>query len=188
MDDINRQKLDEEISRVHEKLKVLSPDSDAYEKVSNKLIRLTELANKDDEARNRVIIEREQIDAQADLEASKRKVESERFEAELKFKEQIEREKLDAEASLEATKRGVESEKFEAEIKLKERDAKRSWVQFTISAGVTVFTFVGTWIANRISQNRAEYFEATGQAYTSRFSKWLVKEPNHPNPLLRNIK
>ena len=154
MDDLNRNKLDEEISRVHDKLKVLNPDTAEYEKIANKLVKLTELANKDDEARNRYLIDKD---------------------------------RLDAEASLEAAKRGMESERLEAEARLKEQEAKRSWIQFGASCAVTVFTFVGTWVVNRISQNHSEYFEATGQAYTSRFSKWLVKEPNHPNPLLRNI-
>lgn len=153
MDDMNRQKLDEEISRIHDKLKVLNPDTDEYEKISNKLVKLTELANKDDEARN---------------------------------KYEIDKEKIDAEASLEASKRGMESERLEAESRIKDQEAKRSWIQFGISAGVTIFTFVGTWIANKISQNQSEYFEANGNMYTSRFSRWQNKEPVHPNPLLRN--
>lgn len=152
MDDVNREKLDAEISRVHDKLKVLSPDSEEYDKVCKKLVDLTDLANRDDEARN---------------------------------KYEIDKEKLDAEASLEASKRGMESEKLDAEARIRDQDVKRSWIQFGISAGVTVFTFVGTWIANRISQNQSEYFEATGHGYTSRFSKWQNKEPVHPNPLLR---
>lgn len=154
MDDVNRRKLDEEIGRVHEKLKVLNPDTEEYEKVANKLVKLTELANKDDEARNRY---------------------------------EIDKERLDAEASLEASKRGMESERLEAEARMKNQEVKRSWIQLGISAGVTVFTFVGTWIMNRVSQNQAEYFESTGQAYTSKFSRWLNKEPIHPNPLLRNV-
>lgn len=155
MDDINRQKLDEEISRVHEKLKVLDPDSEEYDKIVDKLVKLSELANRDDEGRNRYLVDKDRIEA---------------------------------EASLEAAKRGMESERLEMEARIRNQEARRSWIQLAISAGVTVFTFAGTWIANRISQNHAEYFESTGQAYTSRFSKWLVKEPNHPNPLLRNIK
>ena len=155
MDDMNRQKLDAEISRVHDKLKVLNPDTEEYEKIANKLVKLTELANKDDEARNRY---------------------------------EIDKDKLDAEASLEAAKRGMESERLEAEARIRDQEAKRSWIQFGVSAGVTVFTFVGTWVMNMIAQNRAEYFEASGQAYTSKFSRWLNKEPVHPNPLLRNVK
>ena len=154
MDDTNRGKLDAEISRVHDKLKVLNPDTEEYEKVANKLVKLTELANKDDEARN---------------------------------KYEIDKERLDAEASLEASKRGMESERLEAEARLRERETKRSWIQFGISAGVTVFTFVGTWVMNRISQNQSEFFESEGHSYTSRFSKWQNKEPAHPNPLLRNL-
>ena len=155
MDDINRNKLDEEIGRLHDKLKVLNPDGEEYEKISNKLIKLTELANKDDEARNRY---------------------------------EIDKDRLDAEASIEASKRGLESEKAELEAQIRSQDARRSWIQFGISAGVTLATFIGTWIANRLSQNQAEYFEATGHSYTSKFSKFQNKEPIHPNPLLRNNK
>lgn len=153
MDDSNRKKLDEEISRIHDKLKVLNPDSDEYEKISNRLVKLTELANKDDEARN---------------------------------KYDIDKDRLDAEASLEAAKRGMESERLEAEAKIKDSEVKRSWIQLGISAGITVFTFVGTWIFNARAQNKSEYFEANGHAYTSKFSRWQNKEPIHPNPLLRN--
>ena len=186
MDDVNRKLLDEEIKRIHNKLKLLDPDSEKYEIVSSKLAKLTDLANKDDEVKNRVLIEREQAKSQAELEASKREAESERLKTEIEFTERIEREKLDAEASLEASKRGAEREKFETEVKLREQDAKRTWIQFGISCAVTLATFAGTWIANHISQNQSEYFEATGNAYTSRFGKWQLKEPIHPNPLLRN--
>lgn len=153
MDDINRNKLNEEIGRLHDKLKVLSPDSDGYEKISSKLIKLTELANKDDEARN---------------------------------KYEIDKDRLDAEASIEASKRGLESEKAELEAQIRSQETKRSWIQLGISAGVTLITFIGTWMCNRASQNQAEYFEATGHSYTSKFSKFQNKEPVHPNPLLRN--
>lgn len=171
MDDGNRKLLNDEIARVQEKLKVLAPDSEGYDKVSNKLTKLIELANKDDESRRRFEIDDKKLDVELQLEASKREMEEER---------------LEAEASLEASKRGLESEKLETEARIRAEEAKRSWIQLAVTSGVTLLTFIGTWTMNRISQNQSEYFESTGQAYTSRFSKWLNKEPVHPNPLLRN--
>lgn len=174
MDDVNRKKLNAEIERLHDKLKTLSPDGkdyEEYEKVSNKLIRLTELANKDDEGRRNYEIDKLKLENEASIEASK---------------QELEREKLDAQANIEASRRGLESEKAELEAQIRAQETKRSWIQFGISAGVTLFTFIGTWVANHISQNQSEYFEAEGHSYTSKFSKFQNKEPMHPNPLLRN--
>ena len=147
MDDLNRGKLNQEITRIHEKLKVLDPTSEQYKSAAEQLVRLTDLANKDDEARNRY---------------------------------EVEKDKLDHEASLESFKRGQETERMEFEKSQRDIEAKRSRIQLYISGAITLVTFAGTWIANAISQSRSEYFEQTGNAYTSRFSRFQLKEPNHP--------
>ena len=162
MDDNNRLKLDDEISRLHDTMKVLSPDSGEYEKISDRLVKLTELANKDDEAKNKFDVDHDRLDLEASLEQAKRGIESERLESEARIKE--------------------------AEAEMKKQEAKRSYIQLAISGAITLVTFVGTWIANAHAQNKSEYFEATGHGYTSKFSRWQNKEPIHPNPLLRNMK
>lgn len=158
MDDLNRGKLNQEISRVHDKLKSLDPTTEEYKCAAEQLVKLTDLANKDDETYNRYDVE-------------KLKLEQE---------ERLEKEKLDQEASLESFKRGQETERMEFEQKQKDVEAKRTRIQLYISGGITLLTFAGTWIANAISQSRSEYFEQTGNAYTSRFSRFQNKEPNHP--------
>ena len=148
MNDLTRQKLEDEICRSLDKLKQLDPGSEDYQRVSSKVGLLTELVNKDDEARNRY---------------------------------EIDREKLDAEANLEALKRGAESERAIQEQERFERETMRAYILTGFTGLVTLITFVGTWVSNAIAQNRSEHFEETGHAYTSRFSRFQVKEPAHPS-------
>ena len=148
MNDVTRQNLDNEMFRINEKLKLLSPDSDEYQKMSKELRAYMDLANKDDESRNRY---------------------------------DIDHERLDAEANLEAQKRGAETERQQHELEMEQLKTKRSYIQLAITGGISLLTFVGTWIANARSQYRSEHFEETGHAYTSRFSRFQLKEPNHPN-------
>ena len=162
MDDVNRKKLDEELTRLHGKLKLLEPDTEKYKAISERIVNLSELANRDDESRNRYDIDQQKLDAEANAEAARRGVETEKLQ--------------------------LERDIAEAEEKRKEKEARRSWIPVAISGAVTVFTFAGTWWMNRVSQNQAEYFESTGHAYTSKAGKWQMKEPQHPNPLLRSTK
>jgi len=152
MNDLCRQKLDEEIARLSDKLATINPESDEYEKISKQLVKHIELANDDDELRNKLTIEQDRIDA---------------------------------EATIDSMRRGIESEKLEHETRMKDSEAKRTMIQVCITAGVTLVTFLGTWIANSRAQYKSEYFESNGHAYTSRFARWQNKEPNHPNPTLK---
>lgn len=148
MNDVTRQNLNNEMSRLNEKVKLLDPKSDEYAKVSKELRAYMEIANKDDEVKNR---------------------------------REVDKERLEAEANLEALKRGMESEKQEHEERLRAEETKRTYIQLAITGGISLLTFVGTWVANAWSQARSEYFEESGHAYTSRFAKFQLKEPNHPN-------
>lgn len=166
MDDVNRKKLDEEIGRLHDKLKKLEPDSENYEKIRKQLSELTGLANADDESRNRYDIERDKLDSEASIEAAKRGMETEKLQ-------------LERDIALENAKQKEE------ECRQREKESKQAWHSVVITAAASIATSVGTWIFNRISQNRSEYFEATGNAYTSRFQRWQLKDPPNPNPLIR---
>ena len=152
MNDVTRHNLDNEMSRLGEKLKLLSPDSEDYQKIAKELRAYMEVANKDDEAKNRY---------------------------------DVDRERLDAEANLEAMKRGMEAERQEHENRMKAEEAKRSYIQLAITGGISLITFIGTWWANARAQARSEHFEETGHAYTSRFSRFQLKEPNHPNVAIK---
>ncbi len=188
MDDLNREKLNKEICRVHDKLGKLDPGTDEYFKVSDKLVKLTELANKDDEARLKLKTEEVKLDAEASIEAAKRGIQSE----ELELKAQLERERFENEMALEKAKHELqvqelemkerlEREKLETEERLRKAENKRTWIQVGVGGGITLLTFVGTWVANHLSQCQAESFEESGHAYTSRFSRWMIREPNHPS-------
>lgn len=148
MNDVTRENLDNEMHRLQDKVKVLNPDSEEYQKAAKELRAYMEIANKDDEARNRY---------------------------------EIDKERLDAESNLEALKRGMETERQEHEERLRAEETRRSYIQLAITGGISLLTFVGTWAVNLISQSRSEHFEETGHAYTSRFSRFQIKEPNHPS-------
>lgn len=163
MNDVTRKKLDEEISRELDLLQTLDPKNDDYQKVSAKIVQLSVLANKDDESKIKLEIEKAKADS------------------ELK----IEKEKAEAEASLEAYKRGADSEKFEIEQMQRSKEAKINCWLTIATCVVSLLSFVGTWVANGISQERSEYFESNGHAYTSKFSRFQIKEPNHPNPTVK---
>ena len=167
MDDLNRKKLDAEISRLHDKAKTLEPDTEKYAAIHKIISNLTELANDDDEARNRYDIEKDRLDTEASIEAAKRGMEEEKLQ-------------LERDIELENAKRK------EVEDKQKSRDC---WIAVISTAaalaanvGLTVYTWNGSWRHNSQAQYRAELFESTGHAYTSKASKWQLKEPNHPNP------
>ena len=168
MNDLSREKLDVELCRLHEKLKTLDPTTEAYKTCAEQVVKLTTLANTDDEARNKYDIEKDKLDA----EKNKLELEKDRLD--------VEKDRFDYEANLEASKKEFEMQKMEFERKQKDVEARRTYIQLGITSVVTLATFAGTWIANSISQYRSEYFESTGHAYTSRFSRFQLKEPMHP--------
>ena len=152
MTDSTLKKLEDEICRGLDELSSLDPDSEAYQKLSDKLIKMAGIINKDEAIRNKLTIDRE---------------------------------KLDAQANMAALKRGADSEKFEREQIQRDRETKLNcWLTIGTCA-VSLISFIGTWIANGVSQARSEHFEETGHCYTSRFSRFQIKEPNHPNPTVR---
>lgn len=173
MNDSTRMKLEEEVCRGLDRLKQLNPESEEYQKASSKLVQMAELINKDDEAKNRYDIDREKLDAEASLEASRSGSESEKL--------RLETEKLRAQLDQRDRELELEGQKLEQEKIRAEKEAKRTVILTCVTSGVTLLSFIGTWIANAISQNRSEQFEESGHAYTSRFSRFQVKEPNHPS-------
>ena len=152
MNDLTRKKFDDEICRELDRLKELDIDSEEYQRVSAKVAQMTDLVNKDDES---------------------------------KMKLKIEKERLEAEASIEASKRGADSERLEIEQVQRQKEAKLNCWLTIATCAVSLISFIGTWVSNGISQSRSEHFEETGHAYTSRFSRFQVKEPNHPNPIVK---
>lgn len=165
MNDVTRKKLDDEISRELDLLQTLDPleTNSGYQTVSAKIVLLSTLANKDDESKIKLQIEKEKADSEL----------------------RIEKEKADAEASLEASKRGADSEKFEIEQAQRSKEVRINCWLTVATCVVSLISFIGTWVANGISQERSEHFESTGHAYTSKFSRFQIKEPNHPNPTVK---
>lgn len=185
MNDLTREKLDNEISRLQDRLKAMDPTDEKYGVISRQLTVLSTLANKDDESRTKFNIECEKLDAEANLEASKRGLESEKLKMEADIeaaKRELENEKLAMEAQLEAAKREAEADKLRFEQETRKSENRRSYIQIGITSLVTLLTFAGTWAANSRAQWKSEFFESTGHAYTSRFNRWQNKEPSHPNP------
>lgn len=150
-----REKMEAEIVRGLDQLKQFNPESEEYQKITQRIVQLGELINKGDEIANKVRMETERLEAEARQEAEKRGSESEK----LRFEE----------------------EKAMLEEKRSKRDTIRAYILGGLGALVTTGTFVGTWIFNARAQARSEFFEENGHAYTSRFSRFQLKEPNHPS-------
>jgi len=182
MNDSTRVKFENEICRGLDKINKLDPESENWQTVTDKLVKMADLINKDDESKNRYDIDRSKLDAEASLEASRSGSESEKLRLETeKIQAQLELE--NSRLELDNNKLELEKTKLEAEALEKKKEAKRAYVMTCISSGVTLLTFVGTWVANAIAQHRSEVFEESGHAYTSRFGRWLNKEPNHPSSM-----
>ena len=155
----SRTKLEKEIERGLDRMKQLAPESEEYQKISGKVIQMIESANRDDESLNRFNVDKDRIELEADNEKLRQGAESEKLR--------------------------LETEKIKLQLDLEEKRNKRETVRAYIVAGfsglVTLGTFIGTWIFNARSQTTAEQFEESGHAYTSRFSRFQIKEPNHPS-------
>lgn len=150
-----RMKMETEIDRCLDRLKDFDPKSEEYQKVVHKIVQLSELINKEDEVANKLKVDTGRLDAEKDLEAIRQGSESEKLR--------------------------LEVEKVQVEQDQRKRETIRAYILTGISSLVTLGTFVGTWIFNARAQARSEYFEETGHAYTSRFSRFQLKEPSHPN-------
>ena len=172
-----RTKLEAEIGRGLDRMKQLSPESEEYQKISSKIIQMTELVNKDDDSAGRFEIDKDRLKADAESERNKFEIDKDRLNVE------ADNEKLRQGA--ESEKLRLETEKIKAQLELEEKRNKRETIRAYIIAGfsglVTLGTFVGTWIFNARSQVTSEYFEENGHAHTSRFNRFQLKEPNHPS-------
>lgn len=153
-----RTKLETEVCRALDRMKQLSPESEEYQKISGKMIQMVELANKDDDSCNRYNIDKDRLDVETETEKMRQGSESEKLR--------------------------LEAEKAKAQLELEEKRSKREMIRAYVVAGfsglITLGTFVGTWIYNARAQATSEFFEENGHAYTSRYNRFQLKEPNHP--------